>query len=262
MVPAGRAGGQGLSCGRAGAGALITLLGTGHVFNLRQRLQREVMARAPDVVCLELDPPRLQALLARQRGDERRGSAPLAYRLLAEFQDKLAEEQGIVPGDELLAAFEAARAAQVPVALIDVDAQVAFRRLWQTMGLWEKTRFLGSAALSAVMPRWYMDREVAQLKGDYTALLEQLGREFPTVKRVLLDERNEHMAARLAALRAEGRERIVAVVGDGHVEGLQALLAAKQLGHEVEVVRLRELQAAEPTGTASYSFSAQVDGGP
>jgi pheromone shutdown protein TraB len=238
--------------------AVITLIGTGHVFDLRHRLQREVLARSPDVVGIELDPGRLQALLARQRGDPKAGNAPLAYRLLAEFQDRMAEDEGVLPGDELLAAYEAAVMAQVPVALIDQDAQQAFARLWKEMGLLEKARFLGSAAMGVVLPKSVLAKDVSQLKGDYSAMLEQLGKDYPTVKRVLLDERNVHMAQRILALRAQGKERVVAVVGDGHVDGIAALLRGAH-GQELEVLRLRELQAEPDQGTASYSFTATVD---
>lgn len=236
--------------------AVITLIGTGHVFDLRQRLQRELMARSPDVVCLELDPGRLAALLARRRGGQ--AEAPLAYRLLAQFQERMAADRGVAPGDEMLAAFEAARDARVPVELIDLDARVAFGRLWASMGLVEKARFLGSALVSLVLPRRYVEKELERLQGDYAAMMEQLAKDYPAVKRVLIDERNAHMAARLAQVREGGRERIVAVVGDGHVEGLQKLLQERGLSAELEVVRLRELTAPPGQGTASFSFSTEA----
>lgn len=235
---------------------VITLIGTGHVFDLRRRLQREVMVRAPDVVCLELDPPRLRSLLARKAGAAP-APAPGVYKLLAEFQDRMAAERGIAPGDEMLAAFEAARDAKVPVELIDVDAQAAFQRLWKSMGLWEKARFAGSAVLGMVLPKSMMDEELERLQGDYGDLFDQLAREYPTVKRVLIDERNEHMAARLGGLHQAGRQRIVAVVGDGHIEGLRDILARRGVA-EVETLRLKELSAASPEGSASYSFSVDV----
>jgi pheromone shutdown protein TraB len=230
---------------------VITLIGTGHVFDLRKRLQREVLARAPEVVCLELDAGRLQALLAKQRG----GDAPLMYKLLAEFQGRMASEEGILPGDEMLAAFEAAQAARVPVELIDLDAQVAFKRLWDGMGLVEKARFLGSALVGTVLPKSYVEKELAKMQQDYASALDQLAKDYPTVKRVLVDERNAHMAARLAGLGRQGKQRIVAVVGDAHVDGIRGLLAAQ--GLEVEAVRLQELRA--PERGASLTFSTQVD---
>jgi pheromone shutdown protein TraB len=241
---------------------VLTLIGTGHVFDLRRRLQREVMARAPDVVCLELDPGRFRALLAKQQGAPM-GDVPLVYRMLAEFQSKMAAERGIAPGDEMLAAFECARDAKVQVELIDMDAQRAFQRLWSTMGLVEKARFVGSAALGMVLPKRFLEAEMEKLQGDYGDLFDQLARDYPTVKRVLIDERNAHMAARLAGLRGQGKERIVAVVGDGHVEGLRALLTEQGLGAEVEAVRLRELSTPEPAGgSASWSFSTTSEGAP
>jgi pheromone shutdown protein TraB len=236
---------------------MIHLLGTGHVFDLRERLQREILARAPDVVALELDPARLQALVARHRGTA--GEAPLTYKLLAQFQDRLAAERGIAPGDEMLAAYEAAQLARIPVELIDLDAQVAFQRLWQHMGLVEKARFFGSTVLTAILPSRYVEKELEELQGDYAAMLEALGKDYPTVKRVLLDERNEHMAQRIAALRAGGKQSIVVVIGDGHVEGIAKLLAAKGLGAEVATLRLKELQAEAPKaeGTATAGFSVK-----
>jgi pheromone shutdown protein TraB len=237
---------------------VITLIGTGHVFDLRRNLQREVMARAPDVVCLELDPGRMQALLARKRG-AKGAPVPYAYKLLAEFQDRMAAERGIAPGDEMLAAFEAAQGAGIPVSLIDVDAQVAFRRLWQSMGFLEKARFFGSAIASTILPRRYVERELEKMQGDYDSLLAELAKDYPTVKRVLIDERNEHMASQLAALRAQGKERVVAVMGDGHVEGIRVLLGGRGLGGEVEVVRLKQLQGPPPAeGTATFSFQTDV----
>jgi pheromone shutdown protein TraB len=238
---------------------MITLIGTGHVFDLRKRLQREVLSRAPDVVCLELDPGRLQALLAKRRGAPGAAAgAPLAYRVLAEFQGRLAAEHGIAPGDELLAAFEAAQQARVPVELIDLDAQVAFRKLWQSMGLVERARLLGSAFVSMLLPRRMVEEQLEDMQRDYSTFFEELAKEFPTVKRVLIDDRNAHMAARVAGLRRQGRERIVAVVGDGHVDGMRELLGKE--GWEVETLRLKDLRVAEPAPSAQATWSTTVDG--
>jgi len=232
---------------------VITLLGTGHVFDLRQRLQRELLARVPDVVCLELDPGRLNGLLAKQRGST--AEAPLTYRLLAEFQGKMASDEGITPGDEMLAAFEAARDARVPVELIDLDAQKMFARMWSEMGWVERGRLVLSGAASMVLPRSLVEKQLDAMQGDYEGFFEQMAKEYPTVKRVLIDERNAHMAGRLASLHAQGKERVVAVVGDGHVDGMRALLEAQ--GLPVEAVRLKELRAPSLQGP-SATWSVDV----
>lgn len=251
------AGAQASWARRAPAAALITLIGTGHVFDLRARLQREVLARMPDVVCLELDPGRLRALLARKHGTLKPGDVPLAYRMLSDFQGRIASGNGIQPGDELLAAFEAAQQARLPVELIDLDAQVAFQRLWASMGWVERGRLLGSAFVSMVLPKGMVEEQLEEMQADYEGVFAQMAEEFPTVKRVLIDERNEHMAGRLRALREQGRERIVAVVGDGHVDGMRALLEGR--GLPVEAVRLKDLRAPEPPQSASATWSTTVE---
>jgi pheromone shutdown protein TraB len=228
---------------------MITLLGTGHVFDLRKRLQRELLARVPDVVCLELDPGRMQGLLARQRGST--SEAPLTYRLLAEFQGKMASEHGIAPGDEMLAAYEAAQQARVPVELIDLDAQRTFQRLWGEMGWGERARLVASGVASLVLPKRMVEDQLEQMQADYAGFFEAMAKEYPTIKRVLIDERNAHMAARLAGLHAQGKQSVVAVVGDGHVDGMRALLEAQ--GLVVECVRLKELRAPEQASTATWS---------
>ena len=55
-----------------------------------------------------------------------------------------------------------------------------------------------------------------------TELMEELGRAYPDLKRVLIDERDGYLAQRIRE--TEGR-RVVAVVGAGHVAGMRRALA-------------------------------------
>src|SRR5581483_11460021 len=216
--------------------AVITLIGTGHVFDIGARVREEVRRRAPHVVAVELDPPRYHAL--RSKAKDRKGT-PFFYRMLADFQTRVANEYGVEAGDEMLAAASEAQALGVPLALIDADAQRTFQRLLSEMRFGEKMRLAGSAVVGVLLP----------------------GKSFPTLKRVLLDERNEHMARALAEI-AKTNERVVAVVGDGHVDGMLAILRAQNA--EVEVVRLQDLRAkaAAPTGTAQATVSFDVPSAP
>ena len=49
---------------------MITLIGTGHVFNLSQALLNIFDEKQPDVFCIELDKQRYQALLLKQSNPE------------------------------------------------------------------------------------------------------------------------------------------------------------------------------------------------
>lgn len=235
---------------------VITLIGTGHVFDIAPRVRDEIRRRAPNVVGIELDAPRYHALRSKHRD---RTGTPLVYRLLADFQTRIANEYGVEAGDEMLAAADEARSLGIPVALIDKDAQQVFRRLRHEMGFTEKARLLGSAIVSVLplLPGRSVEKQVQEMQEDYTAYFDEMAKKFPTLKRVLLDERNEHMARALTELAGQ-QEQIVAVLGDGHVDGIQAILVEK--GLEVETVRLKHLRERPPPaeGTATATLTMEV----
>ncbi|MDX1534717.1 MAG: TraB/GumN family protein [Thermoplasmata archaeon] len=215
---------------------MITLLGVSHVFRLGPRIREEVERRRPDVIALELDPARLRAL--EDPSAVRR--TPGVYSILAGFQRRIAEEYGADVGEEMLAARNAGQRLGIPVALIDIDSRVTWQRLWLTLGPLEVLKLLFSAFGSLFVGREQIESELQRYQADYDGFMEALGRDYPAVKKVLVDGRNEHMAKELGRL-AEAYAHVLAVVGDGHVQGLSALLG----GAEVEVVRLWELRQEE-----------------
>lgn len=234
---------------------MITLVGTGHVFDIGTRVREEIRRRTPQVVAIELDPPRFHALRSKNKD---RSKTPFMYRMLADFQTRVADQYGVEAGAEMLAAAEEARALNVPLALIDKDAQQTFRKLLKEMRWKEKVTLAGSAIAGLFLPGKSIDKQVEEMQDDYASYFEEMGKRFPTLKRVLLDERNEHMARALVEI-SKTQQNVVAVVGDGHVDGMLAILRAQ--GHEVDVVRLKQLRAA-PTGTATATVTWDVPGDP
>lgn len=225
---------------------MITLLGVGHVFRLGPRIQEEIVRREPDLIALELDADRLRAL----EDPVRVSRVPGVYNLLATFQRRIAGEFGADVGGEMLAARDAGKHLGIPVALIDVDSRMTWRDLWASLGPAELLKLLFSAFSSLFIGRERIEMELSRYREDYTGFMEALGRDYPAVKEVLVDRRNAHMASELRRLH-EAYGRIVAIVGDGHVQGLSRLLD----GEGVEVVRLWELRSAgsEPTAGPAKS---------
>jgi len=238
---------------------MITLIGTGHVFDLTAPLLTLLEEKNPDVVCVELDHQRYQALLQRQAApDQPTGppdnSLPFIYRLLARFQENMAHQYGVQAGSEMLTAINYSASHQIPLEFIDTNAQQLFTTMWRTMPMREKLKLLLSGFSGLFVSRKQVEGELAKYENDFDAYIAEIGKRFPTIKKVLIDDRNQHMADALAALN-EKYLRIVACVGDGHIPGLSTLLTERHI--PFETIRLPDLQKIQPTPTdgASASFT-------
>jgi len=216
---------------------MITLLGIGHVFDLGPAIRSAIHRRNPKVVALELDAARFAYLLDRTPRPHR----PSVFGLLAEFQARVAKQYGVQVGDEMVAAAKAAQEIGCPVALIDQDSRITLTRAWQAMSFAERVRLVVFSLSGLFVRRKRVEAELDRFYQDERGYLEQFAKELPTVKRVLIDERDAQMAHAIRTLH-ESKGDVVAVVGDGHIEGLSGLLQ----GTPLEVVRLRELQQRPP----------------
>lgn len=200
---------------------MITVRGTSHIASgdlaaIRERIADE----DPDVVAVELDPARLQALLGGQQGGSVRNPFLL---LLKALQDWLGSRTGVAPGSDMLAAFRAAEAHGIDVALIDQDIAVTLQR-FRGVPLLEKVKFVGFLLLSPLlMETPDVDLETVPDEALVADLLVRLHISFPEMYRVLVEERNRVMAQRLWALDQEYGD-VLAFVGAGHVEGIRELL--------------------------------------
>jgi len=236
---------------------VITLVGVGHVFDLNRQIREVILLRRPRVVGIELD--RVRFLALQDRGGRR--DAPVLYRLLSLFQERMAGKFGVQVGDEMLAAADAAKHVGAEVALIDQDSAVMFQRLWSGMSFEERVKMFVAAASGLFVSRRRVEKELARFESDNTGYLAEFGTQFPHVKRVLIDERDAHMAQTLRGLHAQGGA-VVAVIGDGHLEGLRRQLQDLPL----EIIRLHDLRGGSvppppsaPDG-ASVTFSYQTEG--
>lgn len=225
---------------------MITLIGVGHVFAISENVKSIIHQRRPEVVCLELDAARFHALTQKEHS----GKAPIQYKLLAMLQERLAGKFGTEVGGEMLAAAGAAQEVGAKLALIDMDASTVFGQLWKRMSMKEKLHLVGGTFVGLFVSKETVEREMDRYEGNSDAYIETLGAGFPTIKQVLIEDRNGYMASRLASLSAQ-HNNIVAVVGDGHVPGIMQRLA----GLQVEAVRLKDLRDGAQTFSAGASAS-------
>lgn len=229
---------------------VIVILGVGHVFDISKQVARIIEDERPDAVGVELDPGRYQALL--HPGGK--SDARLAYRLLAKMQRRIAHQYGGEVGAEMLAATKAAQGIGADVLFIDTDASQMFRRLGSEMPLREKVKLGLSAITSLFIGRKTVERELENLQDNEDKYMGEMGEQFPTLKRVLVDERNAIMAKRIDQA-ASRYPTVVAVVGDGHVEGIMRLLNRD----DVRVYRLKDIRNdGKPSTARPVQSNAQV----
>lgn len=230
--------------------APVLLVGSAHVVDLSGPLRELLTGRVLDGIAVELDPERAEALMAPEERRRRSGSAPLFARLWGVVQRRLGSEIGAgVPGAEMKVAIEVARERSVPVFLIDDPIRVTLTNLVRAMPFKERVTLLASAVVGLFLPARVVNREMDRYAESPTEYTQELRRASPTTARVLLDDRNEHMAERIAALRQQGYGRVAAVVGDAHLEGLRGALARR--GLPSEVVRFSELRSPRASSPGS-----------
>lgn len=230
---------------------MITLVGVGHVFDISRQVRQIILENAPVAVGLELDRDRLAVLLARDAGDP----IPEPRGFLARFQQRMARDFGVEPGDEMLAGYKAGAEINAKVYLIDMHINTVMMRVTQQLTVRERLGMIGAALASPFIRKKTVERELERFQENEEEYWEEIGRTMPTVKRVMLDERNGHMARALLKLEQE-HGSVLAVVGDAHVPGM-----AKLLPHnEHREIRLKEVKAwkpGEPDSTGgSFTFNA------
>lgn len=192
-----------------------------------RKVRKAIEETKPDVVAVELDAHRLHALLSRREPTLLEMVRSPFFGLLYLFQKLIGKGLGVVPGSEMLAAVEEAQKADVPIALIDRDITVTMGRL-SSIPLWEKLSIVGQVFLSplAFVPNPFSKRRRPPIE-EMTdqRFIRRFFREFrqqlPNVYRVLVDERDEHIARQLLSLKAG---KVVLVVGAGHVPGIERRL--------------------------------------
>jgi pheromone shutdown-related protein TraB len=218
----------------------LILVGTAHVSQQSvQEVRRIIREEQPDTVCVEIDEGRYRSLTEHERWRDlnvsdvlrrNQGFLLMAQLALASFQRRLGMGLGVRPGEEMLAAIEEARKADIPVALCDRQIQTTLRRAWARSGFWGKNKML-AALLASAFSREKLDAEAIEKLKDKSALegmLEEIAGFLPSVKQVLIDERDVYLATRIFE---SGGQRVVAVVGAGHVPGIVRRLNALEAGN-------------------------------
>jgi len=217
----------------------LRLLGTAHVATASvEAVNAQIAEFKPDIVAVELCQGRYDTLVNERRLDNegllkviKEGKAPmiLLQSMLGAEQRKLGLDEGQQPGAELLAAVQTARAAGCEVALVDRDIQVTLRRAWKRMRFKEKRQLMMSLLGDEEDDEDELDVNDLLKDADLlSSMMQELKGFSPGAGEVLIDERDAYIAGKLQALPSD--QRVLAVLGAGHLEGVRHHLEAPVAG--------------------------------
>jgi len=209
----------------------ITLIGTAHVsFESADLVQKVIEDEKPDMVCVELCESRYQSIMQKSKWEntnllkvikEKKAFLLLSNLMLAYFQKKVGQKLGIRPGEEIVRAIQVATSVGASIHLADRDIRTTLSRTWRCMGLWAKIRLLFQLVTSVGEMDSIKKSDIEEMKKKdvLEMFLSEIGKSFPEIRRILIDERDQYLAH---MIRSAPGKKIVAVVGAGHVPGIQS----------------------------------------
>lgn len=217
-------------------GKTIYIVGTAHVSARSVQDVRDAVAVVrPDTIAIELCEPRYQGLVQKNAWRDtnlfrvvRQGKATflLAQLAMQSFYRRLGKQLEVEPGAEMLAGAACAEETGARLELIDRRIDITLKRVWRHLGFWQRIKIFGTMveALFSSEEIGGGDIEALKQQDQLETMMGEMGKAFPEIKKRLIDERDIYLAQKL---RAAPGERIVAVVGAGHVPGmLQAIRQA------------------------------------
>ncbi|MDT8385450.1 MAG: TraB/GumN family protein [Gammaproteobacteria bacterium] len=211
----------------------ITLLGTAHVSrSSAEKVKQLIETGEYDAVAVELCPSRYNAIVdpdALAKMDlfqvirDGKASMVAASLALGAFQQKAAEQMGIQPGAEMREAIDCAKAARLPVLLVDREVGTTLKRIYRNIPWWRRMNLVAGLVASVVSSEKVSEEEIERLKeGD---ILESTFSQFAEQEQdlfvPLIGERDHYMVARLQQeIAKHPHENLLVVIGAGHLAGM------------------------------------------
>lgn len=223
---------------------MIHVYGTSHVSHQSiELIEQKIEEHDPETVALELDLMRLNALL----NDNSQRGGPVFIRIIKKFQDMVGSKTGVMPGEEMLYAYNTAVEDGRDVALIDQEITQTIGKLKQVRRV-EKARAVAQLVMGAFIPGSFNVSDIPE-EEFIDDLLEEFSFKFPELYHVLVEERNRHMTEALKQLQEEEPENdIVAFVGAAH---------RKAIEEELEDYEFEDVSAEEEPGDADEARGLQ-----
>lgn len=230
----------------------LKLIGTSHIAKQSiNEVRAAVDSFKPDIIALELDRARYRAMLSKKRkrlslySINKIGLKGFFFAVIGSWvSNKLGKIVKVKPGTEMVTAIRFAKQKGLKIALIDQNIQITLYRFSKSISFKEKINFIVDM-FKAIFFRKSVQRELGIKKLDLSKvpsdkliklLLKRVQLRYPNMYRVLVEERNRVMANNLIHIAKQNPEkRILAVVGAGHLEGINELIKEQPVTYSYTV---------------------------
>jgi pheromone shutdown protein TraB len=250
----------------------ITLLGTAHVSRTSAEKVKELIETGDyDAVAVELCPSRYNSIVnpdALAKMDlfqvvrEGKASMVAASLALGAFQQKAAEQMGIQPGAEMREAIDCAKAAKLPVLLVDREVGTTLKRIYRNVPWWRRMNLISGLVASVVSSEKVSEEEIERLKeGDILeSTFAQFAEEEQDLFKPLIGERDHYMVARLQQeVVKHPHENILVVIGAGHLAGMVKRFESLSTESNADTAPQPADADSTVTGTAADEVVSRLD---
>lgn len=232
----------------------IILVGTAHISKeSMEEVDKTVRDTLPDCVAVELDEQRYESIKSPEAWKnldivkvlkEKRGFIMLANLVLGSFQRRMGADVGVKPGDEMRSALTVSEELGIPVEMVDRPIQTTLKRAWAKNSLWGKLKLLSALFAAAFEKEEISAEQIESLKSsnEMDSMMDELAGYLPTVKEVLIDERDRYLASHIWNCKGK---KVLAVLGAGHLPGVEKFLNGIASGEKnCDTADIEEVPAA------------------
>lgn len=206
----------------------------------------------PDSICIELDAQRYDRLKNPNKWREtdivevikkKQVGFLLVNTILASFQKRMAKSLGTNSGGEMMEGIKLSEERNINLVLADRSIKTTFSRIWNELSLKEKLGLISGIIESIFSDEELSEEDLTKLKeaDSLQVALSEISKQFPTVKRILVDERDQYLTEKI---RTAPGKKIVAIIGAAHSIGIE-----KNLNKEINIERLDEVKKKKGFGT-------------
>ena len=224
----------------------LVFLGTSHIAKQSlDEVKKYIANEQPDIVALELDKNRLEALMSKKprkielRNIRHIGLKGFLFSLFGAWAEKkLGKLVGVAPGSEMKQAITIAKKQNIKIALIDQDIQITLQRLSKLITWKEKRNFLADILKALFLRKIDIEFDLTTVPNEkiIKKLTSKLKERYPNVYKTLIEERNIVIAENIKKLmNLNSNEKILVILGAGHIDEVLEIVKEPKISYSFSV---------------------------